>query len=112
MTVVCYFQAGQSKRKETMPCRYDGPNDDTFDPKLRRELDALTRVSCDLRTIVRRHAPQLFNHLTEETLNWIKKHDREDEKRIAEEEARGERERVKRQALKKLTLEERRVLGL
>ena len=72
--------------------------------------DKATRAACDMRTIIRRFG---FEHeLTLETRKWIKKHDAEDAARIAEENAKGIRERVKQQALDKLSLEERRVLGL
>jgi hypothetical protein len=72
--------------------------------------NAATRAACDMRTILRRN--KLEKELTVETRQWIAKHDAEDAKRIAEENASGLRERVKQQALDKLSLEERRVLGL
>lgn len=72
--------------------------------------DAATRAACDMRTILRRH--KLENELTVETRLWIRQHDDEDERRIAEENEKGIRQRTKQQALDKLTLEERRVLGL
>jgi hypothetical protein len=89
-----------------MPCQYE----DSGSSNYRADLDRLTRVSCDMRTIIRRH--NLEGELTVETRKWIKKHDAEDAKRIAEENAAGIRQRVKQQALDKLSLEERRVLGL
>lgn len=79
-------------------------------PELRKSANASTRAACDMRTIIRRH--NLLKELTRETLEWIMKHDTADAKRIAEENAAGVRQRVKQQALDKLTLEERRVLGL
>ena len=63
-----------------------------------------------MRTIIRRH--NLEKELTVETRQWISKHDKEDAERIAKENAEGIRQRVKQQALDKLSLEERRVLGL
>jgi uncharacterized protein YecT (DUF1311 family) len=88
-----------------MPCRCpedDYPREDA--------ADKATRAGCDMRTIIRRH--NLEKELTVETRAWIKKHDAEDARRIAEENASGLREKVKQQALDKLSLEERRVLGL
>lgn len=93
-----------------MPCQSDYPSGPYEDPGLRREADKATRAACDMRTIIRRHG--LENELTVETRKWIAKHDAEDAKRIAKENAAGIRQRVKQQALDKLTLEERRVLGL
>jgi hypothetical protein len=100
-----------------MPCRDDYPPTPSEDPGLRLSANQSTRAACDMRTILRRHG--LERELTVETRQWIKKHDAEDAKRIAEEEAAGIRQRVKQQALSKkqafldtLSLEERRVLGL
>jgi len=88
-----------------MPCRCEGPYEERFDA-----ADKATRAACDMRTILRRHG--LEQELTRETRAWIKKHDDEDARRIAAENAAGIRQRVKQQALDKLSLEERRVLGL
>ena len=88
-----------------MPCRCDGYEDDT-----RAQLDKLTRVCCDMRTVLRNH--RLERELCAETLSWIAKHDEEDAKRIAEEQRRNEREKAKQAALDKLTMDERRMLGL
>jgi hypothetical protein len=63
-----------------------------------------------MRTILCRHF--LEEELTVETRKWIRKHDAVDAKRIAEEDAAGIRQRVRQMALDKLSLEERRVLGL
>jgi hypothetical protein len=65
-----------------------------------------------MRTVIRKYAPSLIDELTDETLRWIQKHDNADAKRIKEEEAVGIREKTRKQAMSKLTLEERRVLGL
>jgi hypothetical protein len=63
-----------------------------------------------MRTILRRSG--LEHELTKETRKWIKKHDGEDAARIQNEDKSGEREGTRRKALDKLTLDERRVLGL
>lgn len=78
--------------------------------KLEKAANKATRAACDMRTILRRHG--LESELTGETIKWIAKHDKEDARRVVEEEKSGERKRVKQQALDKLNLEERRVLGL
>ena len=92
-----------------MPCRCDYDVDDGASI-LKREADKATRAACDMRTILRRN--NLEGELTKETRGWIRQHDAEDAKRIAEENAKGIRQRTKQNALDKLTLEERRVLGL
>jgi hypothetical protein len=88
-----------------MPCQCEDYGDTRWD-----EADKATRAACDMRTILRQF--KLESRLTLETRIWIAKHDREDAKRISEENAAGIRERVKQKAMDKLTLEERRVLGL
>jgi len=88
-----------------MPC-CDEPQDIIDDVR----LDRLTRVSCDMRTIIRRNG--LEADLSVEARQWIADHDDWDRRRIAEEAALGEREIAKRKALDKLTLDDRRVLGL
>jgi len=65
-------------------------------------LDRLTRVCCDMRTILRRHG--LEQEVTVESREWIAEHDYWDARRVAEEDARRERERTRIAALDKLTL--------
>jgi len=91
-----------------MPCRCDDYGDSHGEAK--ELLDKVTRAACDMRTILRRHG--LEYQLTLETCNWIAKHDAEDEARIAKEEAVGERMAARVGALAKLTMDDRRVLGL
>jgi hypothetical protein len=74
--------------------------------------DRATRAACDMRTIIRKFAPKLEAELTPETRKWIHKHDIEDARRIAEETAARIRDNTRLRALEKLSLEERRVLGL
>jgi hypothetical protein len=90
-----------------MPCQsdsYDIPSEYI------REANEATRAACDLRTVLRRGGKE--SDLCQETKNWIAKHDKADAERKTEEEATGERERQRRKALDKLSLDERRVLGL
>ena len=91
-----------------MPCQCGDYGENI--PQYRIEADKATRADCDMRTILRRN--NLESELTIETRKWIAKHDKEDAARIAEENAAGIRKKVRQQALDKLTLEERRVLGL
>ena len=91
-----------------MPCHYDDFG--ASDREKARALDELTRVACDMRTILRRHG--LESELCAETLSWIAQHDAADAKRIAIEAQNGIRDATRQTALSKLTMEERRVLGL
>jgi hypothetical protein len=91
-----------------MPCS-DGY--DRYDNEiLVNSAKSATRAACDMRTILRQQG--LLHKLTLETLQWINFHDQEDAARIASENISGERERTKQAAMSKLSLEERRVLGL
>jgi len=91
-----------------MPCRCEDYGESVR--VAAAKMDRLTRVCCDMRTILRRE--NLESELTVESREWITEHDEWDARRIAEENARGERARTRLAALDKLTLEERRVLGL
>ena len=92
-----------------MPCMCEGA-DREESAIVRKKADAATRAACDLRTILRRGGTE--SDLCEETRRWISQHDDWDRRRIEQENAAGIRQRTKEQALAKLTLDERRVLGL
>jgi hypothetical protein len=92
-----------------MPCRVDGYEDERSTPLYQTANDA-TRAACNMRNIIRRH--NLENELTTETRKWIMKHDEEDAKRIALDKEVEEKLRKKREALSKLSPEDRRILGL
>ena len=92
-----------------MPCRCDGYEDDT-ERRMLKDLDQVTRAACDMRTILREH--QLEHHLCLETIEWIKRHDKADAERIEIERANNMRDKMKRDALDKLNVDERRILGL
>ena len=68
-----------------MPCGSFHAEETENPYALRRELDRLTRVCCDMRTILRREG--LEQELTVESREWITEHDECDRRRIAEEEA-------------------------
>jgi hypothetical protein len=89
-----------------MPCESYGMSDSHWKPA----ADAATRAACDLRTILRRGGTEA--DLCVSTREWIAQHDKEDAERKRVEERTNERERRRRAALDKLTLDERRVLGL
>jgi hypothetical protein len=93
-----------------MPCRDDYPVGSCEDPGLRQSADQATRAACDMRTILRRH--NLEHELCTETRKWIAKHDEADRIRIEAENAAGIREATKRRGLAKLSIDERRALGL
>jgi hypothetical protein len=91
-----------------MPCTYESTEDTLH--HISAELHRVTRVACDMRTVLRRHG--LEAELVRETRKWIAEHDDWDARRIAEETAAHQRQTVRQQALEKLTMDERRVLGL
>lgn len=92
-----------------MPCRCEG-YEDQRETDLWREADAATRAACELRTVLRGGGKE--SDLSDQTRKWIAQHDAEDAKRFGEEMAVLMKERAKKQALTKLTREERRALGL
>jgi hypothetical protein len=100
--------------KETfMPCRDEWQEKDYIEQRTKTfmaKLNAATRAACDMRTILRRHS--LEDELCEETRKWIEKHDTWDKKRIKKEDAQNIRQELKKKALGKLSMDERRVLGL
>ena len=92
-----------------MPCNCEGYEQDD-ERRSVKKLHRLTRVACDMRFVIRRYA--LEDELSVATRRWISEHDAWDAKRIAVESARGERDAARKLALDKLTMDDRRVLGL
>ena len=93
-----------------MPC-YDERSSGAYRAKeLQQKLDAVTRAACDLRTILRRGGTE--DDLCAETREWIAAHDDWDRRRIEQEQRDGIREATRNRGLEKLTLDERRALGL
>jgi len=92
-----------------MPCTYDGPLDSSSnDGELKKELDLVTRLLCNAVKIIRyqdvtMHSPSVKKAEIKELQEWIRKHDKLDEKRHLEE--------IKKTALAKLSEEERKSLG-
>jgi hypothetical protein len=91
-----------------MPCQCDGY--ENVSESLRRDVDQATRAACDMRTILRKFG--LEHELCLETIEWIRRHDKADAARIEYERKNKVREQTKQRALDKLTMDERRVLGL
>jgi hypothetical protein len=91
-----------------MPCQYYTSEEER--QIAYKDLNRLTRICCDMRTILRRH--NLESELCKESLEWIRQHDEEDAIRIERERKTGKRETAKLRALNKLTMDERRMLGL
>ena len=94
-----------------MPCGDGGPEPRGYLDIDRSESAArATRAACDMRTVIRSLGAE--HMLCSETLEWISDHDREDAARIALAQEQVLRERAKASGLRKLSLEERRALGL
>jgi hypothetical protein len=92
-----------------MPCRDDGPSEYDCD-MMKRRLDVATRVACELSHILRGN--KQLDQATRETKEWIQRHDAADAKRKLEEERERQEKKVRRSALAKLTLAEKKALGL
>ena len=87
-----------------MPC---GSGED-HTAELHHMLAKLKRVTCDLAKYWRNH-----DHIiTVETATWIAAHEAEDRERIRQESEMYAKEATKKQALAKLTPEEKKALGL
>jgi hypothetical protein len=115
-----------------MPCRDDyGPSEPTIAQSTYDTLEAVERATqkrCDQATRVACEIEKLLSHeqfgtLTKEAQTWIKKHrdadaaekKREEERQKREQEVKARREKNEQAhlaALKKLTREERNILGL
>ncbi len=92
-----------------MPCYDDRDHDNS---QIIERLNLATRVACDLSNTIRRLSKNWDTMLAGETVNWIQQHDAQDAKRIKQE---GEIEKAKQfkaKALAKLTVEERKALGI
>lgn len=79
------------------------------DPETRRRLDLATRVACKA---LGRLTNQQLQSLDDEVLDWWKKHQADDARRLAREKAARDHARLKRNAINKLTAEERKALNL
>lgn len=98
-----------------MPCRDYPPNGSFYeDPAQRRRADKLARIACELAQYIDAHIPMKVEHsdLSVQTKAWWNEHKEAD--RIREErEAKARRiAQIKRQAIGKLTPEEKKALGL
>lgn len=88
-----------------MPCSSDGYPDDRDD-----KLNAATRAACELREALIRGWS--LADLSIETRGWVAKHDMEDRIRERRDAVKNTEERIRKKALDKLTMDERRALGL
>ncbi len=98
------------------PCSDGGPcythtrTEYRDNPEMKKRLDKATRAACDMRTILRRF--DLEKHLADETREWIKGHDEADRKRIAQRQEKIWREEQRKIALNNLTEADKIVLGM
>ncbi len=99
-----------------MPCRHYESDDwgvSSSAPKLKAELDKMARIACAaMEELVRQGKADFLVLKNEEVRDWWEKHteaDRREKARVAEKER---KERVKAEALARLTDEEKELLGL
>jgi hypothetical protein len=90
-----------------VPCNSDY-NVEAEAREVRKELERVTRVACELASFARRFK----QGFSKETEAWMADHARLDRARRLREEAREEERRIKSLALRKLTPKERKLLGV
>ena len=99
-----------------MPCNSDWPRENDAATSLRKELDSVTRVACELTSVLRDLTKNLKTSLpsllTKEAQAWIADHDRVDKERKARELRAAKVKLEKELAKSKLTPRERELLGL
>ncbi len=94
-----------------MPCTYDESIPDCESTK--GELDKLTRMLCDVCAKLEANSPSTFrSRVSLETQEWWANHKETDRLRQLEEEKARAIISKRKLALKKLTPEEKRILGL
>ncbi|CAB5214523.1 hypothetical protein UFOVP190_148 [uncultured Caudovirales phage] len=100
-----------------MPC-YDGSgpsySDNSYELRqIKERNDMLARIACRAMTELEKNGMEDFLLLSdEETREWWTAHKAWDAKRKAEEVEKLRKEQIKKEALAKLTAEEREVLGI
>lgn len=100
-----------------MPCRdYDDrPNTRVEYREDKTKVDRLTRLLCYTLTYLGKKSPGVLRSLltnSRDLKSWWRVHQEQDERRIAAERAEANKKALKKKALAKLSVEERRVLGL
>lgn len=95
-----------------MPCEYYLPGEEVAVKN--KELNRVTRVACELVTLLRSVPHDWFNVklLDPDTQAWIAEHDKMDRRRKQDEQTLEYKARLKKKALSKLSAAERGVLGL
>ncbi len=88
-----------------MPCKYDGPDEQ---PIMRGELDITTRLACEYCNELQDSGRNIPSYARK----WWKKHQAEDADRVKQEMEEEAKKILKAKALKKLTAEEKKALGL
>lgn len=83
--------------------------------KLKKECDKLARIACKAMTALEKLDPELKDIKDQETRKWWTIHQKADQERIAKEEKakakKEEADKLRQQALAKLTPEELEVMG-
>jgi hypothetical protein len=101
-----------------MPCRdyeddYRTVNDSREKAELRKQNDRLARIACKAMTALEEAGQEDFLLLKdEEVREWWAKHKEADAKAKAEREEKARIARIKKEALAKLSTEERKALGI
>jgi len=94
-----------------MPC-YDYRDDAT---EISKNLAIATRVACELARVAREFPDiwaRMYPKLSSETVAWVTKHDKEDRDRIRQESEEQLKKVIRKNALDKLTEQEKQILGV
>jgi hypothetical protein len=91
-----------------MPCETYTSGEQLQEAQL--ELSRLTAITCEMAGLL--HDEGLLEKLGKKARAWVAQHDAEDQERERDRKLRAEHRRQQKQALRKLTARERRVLGL
>jgi hypothetical protein len=75
------------------------------------EINHITRVSCEAFRLLEKNKISI-NEMSQESINWWKKHKKLDEKRLKEEKEKICKQQEINTALKKLSKREQKLLGL
>jgi hypothetical protein len=98
-----------------MPCRDYEDDRNWVNDDLRKQNDKLARIACNALSAFQESYPEACNDFlstNKEAKTWWSEHQLADAAAKAEKERKAHEKKVKREALSKLSEEERRILGL
>lgn len=94
-----------------MPCNDWGSSGRGYYEDTSR-VDKLARIACNLARAIEKHGLSVSVGTTKETQDWWQQHKRHDEARAKREQQERARQQERRKILAKLTLAERKAIGV